>query len=174
MVLVFLIPTTSSFLRRALNLHEAAKDKFIAQISGSCLSIGSGLIFLAASGTYLVIGQLLVSLGSAFGVLAKSVVTSMVEQKHLATIFTTISVLSSLGSLIGAPLLAYTFKQGLKLGGIWIGLPFLVATGCFMLALLAISLASTNSKEDTANGVVPGVDEDEESSGIEDTSLALA
>lgn len=141
MVLLFLVPITSNFLQQRLNFHDATRDKLIAQISGFFLSVGSGLIFLAASGTYLVTGQLLVSLGSAFGVLAKSVVTRMVEQKHLATIFTTISVLSSLGSLIGAPLLAYAFKQGMKLGGVWVGMPFLIASGCFMLATCAVSLA---------------------------------
>ena len=62
----------------------------------------------------------------------------------------------------------------MKLGGIWVGIPFLIATGFFVLALWAISLASTNCKEDRANGVGPRADEDEESFGIEDASLALA
>ncbi|KAH8668573.1 major facilitator superfamily domain-containing protein [Xylariales sp. PMI_506] len=169
-VLILLIPAASSFLRQRLNLHEAAKDKLIAQISGSCLTLGSGLIFLAASGTYLVIGQLLVSLGLAFSVMAKSVVTSMVDQLHLATVFTALSVMTSLGSLIGAALLAYAFKEGMKLGGIWIGSPFLIATICFALALSAISFAPTHAREGGAEENGPLLDDDE-SSDIEEPNI---
>jgi hypothetical protein len=49
-----------------LQLHELAKDKLIAQISGSFLIIGSGTLFVAASWKLLATGHLLASLGSAF------------------------------------------------------------------------------------------------------------
>lgn len=45
------------------------------------------------------------------------------------------------GLVIGSPMLAKTLQWGLQLGGIWVGLPFLLAAVLFTLALGAISAA---------------------------------
>lgn len=124
-----------------LNLHEIVKDKRIAQISGLFLVLGTGIAFAAESWAALVLGQVLTSMGLAFGVPVRSIVTSMVAQKHLAALYTTVSVLLYGGMLTGGPLLASAFHWGLRIGGLWLGMPFLVACICFSLALLAVSSA---------------------------------
>lgn len=76
----------------------------------------------------------------------RSLTTSMVEQNHLATLYTVIEVLTNGGMIIGHPLLAASFGWGMQLGEFWIGLPFLIAAGCFLLALLAVSTAPVKDK----------------------------
>ncbi|POR31342.1 Uncharacterized protein TPAR_08440 [Tolypocladium paradoxum] len=144
-VLAVLIPAISSILLRRLQVQEIVKDQFLAQASSLLLALGSGTIFLARSWPPLLCGQLLFSLGFAFAVPARSLVTSMVEQKHLGAVYTTIAVLTYAGVLTGRPLLARAFQWGLELGEAWMGMPFLIASGCFVLALLAVTSAATRN-----------------------------
>jgi NADH:ubiquinone oxidoreductase subunit 6 (subunit J) len=66
----------------------------------------------------------------------------MVEQRHLGTLYTVISVLSYTGVIAGEPLFAAAFRWGMSLGHseAWVGMPFLIAAACFMLGLVIISV----------------------------------
>lgn len=146
-VLVLLIPALSSFLVRGLHLHEMLKDKRMAQISGVFLVAGSTTVAIADSWIPMVLGEVLFSLGFAFAVPARSLVTGMVEQRHLGTLYTVISVLTYIGVITGEPLFAAAFRWGMQLGSSWIGLPYLFAAACFVLILVAVSTSSTKTKE---------------------------
>ncbi|KAG8415784.1 hypothetical protein J3458_009604 [Metarhizium acridum] len=159
------IPALSTLLLCRLKLHEIAKDKGIAQISGFFLVLGTSIIFAAGSWPILVLGQVLYSMGLAFSVPARSIVTSMVEKRHLAALYTTISVLLYGGMLTGGPLFAGAFGWGLRMGGLWIGMPYLIACGCFALALVAVSTAPTAGQ---VPGAVGGEDGDVDSLSPED------
>lgn len=123
-----------------LRLPAIAKDKLIAQASGIFLVLGSGSIFLAKSSMVIVAGQLLSSLGDVFALPVRSLATSLVEQNHLGTLYTFIEVLSQGGLIAGHPLLSSAFRWGMQLDELWLGLPFLIAAGCFLLALVAVSI----------------------------------
>lgn len=142
MVLTFLIPALSSFLMRRPGVHETVKDKRIAQLSGLFLVIGSAMVARARSWISLVLGQVVYSCGYAFALPTRSLVTGMVEQRHLGTLYTVISVLSYTGVIAGEPLFAAAFRWGMSLGDseAWVGIPFLIAAACFMLVLVIISV----------------------------------
>lgn len=162
LVLVFLIPALSNVLLQRFKLREIIKDTLLAQSSSVLLALGSGTIFLAKAWELLLAGQLLYSLGYAFAVPARSVVTRMVEPTHLGTVYTAISVLTYAGVLTGGPLLARCFKLGLRMGETWMGLPFLVACGCFLLSLAAVSLAAVQQRDSDLSEAEAG---DERSQG---------
>lgn len=142
MVLTVLIPALSAFLMRRPGMHETVKDKRIAQLSGLFLVIGSATVARARSWMLLVLGQVAYSCGYAFAVPTRSLVTGMVEQRHLGTLYTVISVLTYIGVIAGEPLFAAAFRWGMSLGDseAWIGMPFLIAAACFMLVLVIISV----------------------------------
>jgi MFS family permease len=150
-VLAILLPTLSVFLLRRMHLHEMAKDKRIAQICGICLTAGSAMVFLAKSWITLTIGETLASLGYSITVPARSIVTGMVERRHLGALYMVISVLTYASVLGGGPLFASTFKWGMQLGDFWAGMPFLIAGGCFLFALLAVSVAARPNREQDRN-----------------------
>jgi hypothetical protein len=137
-----LIPALSAFFLLRLRLHEMAKDKRLAQLSSIFLIVGAGTIFLATSWPAISAGQILSSLGAAFLIPVRSVATSMVAQEHFAALYTGISVMAYAGMLTGGPLFASTFRWGMRLGDFWTGMPYLVAAGFFILALIAVSTAS--------------------------------
>ena len=145
-----------------------AKDKRLAQLSSIFLVIGAGTIFLATSWPAMVAGQVFSALGAAFLIPARSVATSMVAQEHFAALYTGISVMSYAGMLTGGPLFASTFRWGMRLGDFWTGMPYLVATGFFILASLAVSTASERPvKSSDLSG--DHVEEQPESGGLSDS-----
>lgn len=55
------------------------------------------------------------------------------------------------GFISAAPVMAASFKWGMKLGDFWMGMPFLVAFGSFMvgsLLLLLVAFGGSASAED--------------------------
>jgi hypothetical protein len=75
---------------------------------------------------------MLYTLGTGFTPAARSLVTTMVDPSHVGLLYTTISVLDTLGGLVAGPAVSFAFRKGLRLGGPWIGLPFLVSAGLFV------------------------------------------
>jgi hypothetical protein len=62
----------------------------------------------------------------------------VVESSHLGVVFNAAGILESFGALVAGPLLAISFRVGLRLGGVWVGLQFLTAAGLFAIATLVL------------------------------------
>lgn len=92
------------------------------------------------------VGLIVFALGGSFHITARSLVTSLVDPNLLGTAYACIATVTSAGIIFAGPLLAYTFKWGMILGGNWIGMPFLTATGLYVLGLLTVTMTRiTNS-----------------------------
>ena len=64
--------------------------------------------------------------------------TSLVSKNEVALLFTLVGVFDSIGQLAGAPLLALSFKYGIKKGGLLFGLPFYCAAGIYIVSGISI------------------------------------
>lgn len=144
--LAVIVPAISLLLARKTNLPLILCEKRIAQGSGLLLVAGCGVVFLAMDPVMLIFGLVLVSLGDVFSVPVRSLATALVDPQHLGLLYTVIEVMTQAGLFIGQPMLAASFSWGLKLGGVWVGMPFLLAAGFFFMALIAISTVPTNRK----------------------------
>lgn len=138
-VLGIVIPSLSNFLVQRLSLGDNGKDKCLTQACGILAALGMIFIFFARSSAPLIAGQFLFSLGNSFGVPARSLTAGLVEQRHLGTVFTLVTVITMSGAFAAGPLLAGAFAWGMSLGEVWSGMPFLVAGVCFSLGTLAVS-----------------------------------
>lgn len=76
--------------------------------------------------------------GSGFRQLIQSYITSLVEPSQTGILYTLVSILDGTGAIIAAALLSSTFSKGIKLGGVWQGLPFLVAACLYALASVGV------------------------------------
>jgi hypothetical protein len=76
--------------------------------------------------------------GSGYNVIVRGLLASGVESTHLGAVFNAAGVLESIGALVAGPLLAISFRVGLRLEGIWIGLPFMAAAGLFSVATVML------------------------------------
>ena len=139
LVLLVLLPATSAFLESRPSFNAATKDKRLTQVSLFLLFCGFLLVFLAFRPVLIFIGLIVFALGSSFAVTARSLIAALVKKEALGTVFTAIAVVTSGGMLIAGPLLANTFRWGMCLGDFWMGLPFLVASLLYIVALLSVS-----------------------------------
>ena len=83
-------------------------------------------------------GLVVYTLGWGFDQSVQLWLTSRVERAQIAVLYSTISLVSSVGGLTEEPLLAFTFSAGLDMVGAGSGLPFLVAAGIFAVSSLGI------------------------------------
>jgi hypothetical protein len=114
-------------------------------------TLGAFTIGLSGTVTLMTIGLCFLSLGNGYPPLVRSLLASIVDKTHVNTMYTTISVFETMGSIIAGPLLAGAFRIGLKLGGAWIGLPFLAAGCLFGSAAVIVISINLSSLEHTAS-----------------------
>jgi hypothetical protein len=120
-----------------------SKDLILARISLIIQIIGTFLLALSAFPSpigdsnqesplpiTLAIGGLVIyTLGLGFQTFCRSLITTLVDQQHVARLYTVISVIDTLGSSITAPGLAWLYSWGMRLSregtaNSYLGLPF--------------------------------------------------
>lgn len=150
--LFILLPAGTHFLDRHRGLEVISRDSIITQVNALLMLLGCLLIFLAPNLILLSIGIVIFGLGASFSVTARTLVTSFVDTASLNTTYALMSVMSSIGSLVSGPLLAAVYHQGMVMGALWLGLPFLLAAGLYGLALIAISAVRVPSQTVCSTG----------------------
>ncbi|KAI9751276.1 MAG: hypothetical protein M4579_006129 [Chaenotheca gracillima] len=123
-LLLGILPAVSHFLITKAAADIRKKDLVISKASVVLCAVGAYLIGLAPTAVLATISLVIYTLGGGFHAVARSLVTSLVEPHHVGRLYTAISILDNLGSLIAGPLLSIFFRFGIKLGGFWQGLPF--------------------------------------------------
>lgn len=68
------------------------------------------------------------TLGGAFGTFMRSMISAMVEPHRLGSIYSTLSIMDTAGSLVAGPILALALKWSISLGHGWSGLPYMFAS----------------------------------------------
>lgn len=76
--------------------------------------------------------------------------TSLLPKQRIGSAYSVITIVETLGSMLGSPCLATLFKDEIRLGGGWIGLPFHfigVVYGLATLLLLFVGLRKGEADE---------------------------
>ncbi|MCJ1299926.1 hypothetical protein MMC08_002720 [Hypocenomyce scalaris] len=137
-LLLIILPAITHVLVNRYSLRAMNKDLRLSQCSGILLTVGSVAMALSEKPAGVAAGLVVFALGSAIHLTARSLVASMVEPNQVGTLFTAIAVVSGAGQLIAGPMLANAIRRGMILGGAWIGLPFVVAAGLYLLVTAAL------------------------------------
>jgi MFS family permease len=140
-VLFAILPRLTHLFVKKRGFRGPQSDKYITMMSGTCLVVGSFLIFASAHPWVLILGQIFIAIGSAFTVTARSFLTAMVDPQYLNLLYTSVTTVTYFSLIVGGPILAGALQWGLRLGSGWIGMPFLVTTTLFTMATLAVAAA---------------------------------
>lgn len=132
------MPFLSFLAGKYLNLHGKRRDWRLSQGSGLLSIIGFAAMGLAPVPALLICGLVILSLGSAFMITARSLVTALVAPDHVGTLYSAIGLSQAIGQFIAGPLFAYLFRLGMHLGDAWMGMPFLQAAVFFAVATVAV------------------------------------
>lgn len=124
LLLLIIIPIFSHVLVKRLHLSSKAKDLILARVSVIILIIGALLIAASPTIGLTIIGLIVWTLGTGYVALTRSVITTLVDQQHVARLYAAIAIVETAGALAAGPTLAALYTWGLKWKGPWIGLPF--------------------------------------------------
>ncbi|PYI01240.1 adenylate cyclase [Aspergillus sclerotiicarbonarius CBS 121057] len=142
LLLVVILPILSRWLLRRWGMTPLSKDTGLALTSSACLGVGCLLIAVSIHPAGAVTGLVVFALGSAMHLLARRIITSLVDAHHLGTLYTAIAVMQGIGVVVAGPTMAMAYGWGLAQGGVWTGAPFLLVGGLYGAAGLAILLGS--------------------------------
>lgn len=152
-LLTVVIPVVlRSGLARAIGrtAGETSPDKMSLRFASICLMVsvaGAFLIGLAAKVWLLVPSLLIYAFGSALPVFTLSLLKSPsisppldhlpADSKSVEThIFSIVMLVKTLGSLVGAPLMAVMWMQGIALGGMALGMPYFLSAASYVAATM--------------------------------------
>ncbi|RAK99824.1 MFS general substrate transporter [Aspergillus ibericus CBS 121593] len=111
--------------------NAARADLLMAKGSVVFHIVGPLIMGLASHPGGLILGLLIFIMGTGFYQSVQSYVTGTVSPENIPLLYTSITVLDALGSLAAAPLMAYMLAIGIQMGGMAIGLPFLLAAALY-------------------------------------------
>lgn len=119
------MPDPSALL--VIRIGSILKDRRMCQASGLIRIFGFTLMFIAASPTTYICRLAFASLGAAFIINARSLVTFLVTLHQVDTLYSAFTMMQAHGWLVAGPLFARLFQLGLNFSRAWLGLPFLFA-----------------------------------------------
>lgn len=147
------LPYASYLLVHKWSFTCGARDLWLARSSSLLLTLGAFIIGLAGEPVLMSIGLGVLSLGSGYTLLVRSLLASTVEKNQIGTMYTVIGTIETIGMLTAGPLLANSFRIGMERGGGWLGLPYIVAGFLFALATFTVSVIRTSRLEHTPTGM---------------------
>lgn len=92
----------------------------------------------------------------------RSLLSSVVEPDVIGTLYTTLAIMDSVGSLVAGPVVASLFDLSMEMKGIWVGMPFLSSfiLTC-LVAALVLTVGSVTTRSKQPGTVTAGIDEEE-------------
>ncbi|CAG8982664.1 hypothetical protein HYALB_00006062 [Hymenoscyphus albidus] len=131
-----ILPIISRFFRKSRGMSPSKSDLWIARVSSIFGIIGPVMIGLSPCAELLIVALSLFTLSFGFHAAFQSYATSLVKPEEVALLYSALACMSIIGALIASPLIAATFRLGLSIGGLGIGLPFFVAAGFFTVSAI--------------------------------------
>ncbi|KAI1810316.1 MFS general substrate transporter [Poronia punctata] len=136
-VLGIILPLLSKSLTRLLLLKRKTNipsDLILAQISAAFVLTG----YILLGSPHVLPGIIFLSLSTGLAPLCRSLVSRLVNPEQMSQVFTIVSIVEGIGALPAGPFLAWTFSLGMRVGGVWVGLPFFVlaALGALVFGVL--------------------------------------
>lgn len=123
-----------------LNARHSSTQKDLTLARGSiiCFTLGTLGIGLSPAIGALIPSMMLQASGSGFVFLTRSIITTLVDRDQTARLYTVIEILQSVGNVVASLTITAVFQLGLRLGGFWIGLAWMVTSSLFCMVAIAI------------------------------------
>ncbi|KAM0707094.1 hypothetical protein Q7P35_006425 [Cladosporium inversicolor] len=124
LLLFLLLPFLSNLLTRSRGFCAQRTDLWMSRASMASWALGWLVFGLSPTLLSATAGMGISALGSGSFFLIRSLLTPLVPAHNVARLYSLISVVDTLGAMLGAPLLAGLFNWGLRVGGYGVGMPF--------------------------------------------------
>lgn len=145
--LLLILPWTSRFVINHWNLSAQRKDLYLARASLFLVSVGWTFVGASPVVALAVVSMCINCLGAGAMYLIRGFLTSLVPAHHVARVYSLVSVVDTVGSMLGAPFLAALLSRGLTIGGLGIGLPFFFLGGASLVLFLLLCVIGMRKGE---------------------------
>lgn len=146
-LLVVLVPGISHILTSRFHMSAASKDLLLCRVSTVINIVGALIVGLAGSMPLVIAGVVVFAMGGGFMLGALSIVSLMAPPGKASTMYATVNVLMSMGVMIAAPAVAAFFKLGMRLGGMFIGLPYFIVAGTYVVTLILLAFVRVDNRK---------------------------
>jgi MFS family permease len=155
LLLFLLLPFLSNLLTKTRGLCAQRTDLWMSRASMASWALGWLLFGLSPNLLSATAGMGITALGSGSFFLIRSLLTPLVPAHNVARLYSLISVVDTLGAMLGAPLLASLFNWGLRVGGYGVGMPFYFL-GCVCAAITVLLCVVGLRKGEDGEGRLEG------------------
>ena len=124
LLIVALLPGASYLLTNYFEFTVRSKDLLLAQVSIVLLTVGVIVMTLAATVEIGIVAMIVWTFGSGYIPFARSLITSLVDARHVGRLFAVIAIVELMCGMVAAPSLGALYSKGLQTG--WHGLPYFV------------------------------------------------
>ena len=138
LLLVVALPLVSHYLNHILRLPPLRTDLLLTRLSLAITVLGLFLIGFAPSTTFLMVSQVIYSLGGGQFSSARSLISLLSPKDKVGRAFAVVATLQMVGAAVAGPIFAGLYSLGLSLGPFWSGLPFILAAVAMMAGGLPI------------------------------------
>ena len=140
-VILASLPKASAFLlARKKTLTAGTKDLLLMKCTLMAATTGTAVIALAESRSFLFLGLAVFAFGAGFHDALKSFVTARLRDSAQVTrIYLWISMLEVVADMINGPFWALMYAFSMRIGGLGLGLPFLLSSGVCVGTMLLVT-----------------------------------
>ncbi|KAI9690975.1 MAG: hypothetical protein M1822_008595 [Bathelium mastoideum] len=167
-VFLLFVPALSNILLRRFAFTSLTKDLWLARVSCVLSLVGFVLFAFAPNIGLSIFAMIIYTFGHGYVHLIRSFMTGLVEQHHIARLYTVVGIVTTLGSMIASPVLAALFQEGLQLGGLWVGLPYFLISGLFVCITFIMFVVGAKERHKVRSDPSESQDEEVQLSGEED------
>ena len=133
------LPRVGAYVARKRTFTAETKDLFFMKCSLAAAAAGTAVTACALSRSLLLLGLTVFAFGVGFHDALKSYVTARLKDTAQVTrIYMWISILEVVANMINGPFWASIYALALRLGGLGLGLPYLVCSGGFIATLALV------------------------------------
>lgn len=154
-----ILPAVDELVQKKTNLLARQKDILLARISLCILTCAFVVLAIAPNIPVIILGRwpcfrlflhpslifvlgvFLFTLGKAFPIFLRSVISTMVEPHRSGSVYTALAIMNTIGVLIAGPLMAESLKWSVGLHGVLKGLPYFFSSIiCGLAAAVVLAL----------------------------------
>ncbi|KAI9163984.1 MFS transporter [Paramyrothecium foliicola] len=129
-VLLGLLPLASGLLTSRFGFGPLSRDLFLARASVVFIALSAALMAFAFDPWIMVVSLITYGFGTGFPAICRGLLNGIVEPHTVATLNTVISVFESVMGLWAVPAVGWLLGRGVEMGGVAVGLPYMVVFGC--------------------------------------------
>jgi MFS family permease len=114
------------------------RELSVAKMSMLCGIIGSIILCFASTRILFFVAYIVISGSVGFLDAIRGYFRAQIRTEDLGRLYSMVMMVSTLATIVSAPVWSAIYALGYEWGGMWVGLPFLVASGVMGLILLLV------------------------------------